>query len=591
MNDSDLGFHLRCGQWILEHRAFPSVDTYTTTTQGQPFLDIHWFYQVCLYSLFHLGGYPWVCLFHVLLTLGAFFFTYQRLQTIKIPPGLCAPLLLAAGLACEIRFRARPEIPSLFFLCLVLWILEERAGRKRDLLFLLPFIQILWVNFEGLFILGWAAMGIYNLSYLIHYRRWDLKLLRYSLGAVGVSLLNPYFVQGTLFPLSNLQTLSNPLMRSSIKELHSPWFSSPHLLSAPTLYLLIYKLFFFSLLILLLATFRKRKWHEILLTAVFGGLSITAVRNIPLLMLPCLPVMAACLTDLDWSWAFKFHGGIKFKTLAPWIFLAVIFALDLRVLTGAFYLAERRTERSGLGLDERALPIRACDFLVQNRLEGKILNQLDDGGWLEFKVPQQVFTDCRLTFFTPYMSSMDPGGLEKLMEQYRPDILFFNCHNDSWVFQLRALTDWRPVYLDEVSVIYLRRGYADSIPSLDYGKLAAGAGVSSGILAEIPVLLGAPPPSAVKNFLGDFYRKPEFPSDILNLGIFCGNNGHPETAELFFWEAVRRSQGRFYDCFYDLGLLYYYGGRRAEAASCMKRVLKDQPDDPAALRIAEMAPP
>jgi tetratricopeptide (TPR) repeat protein len=186
---------------------------------------------------------------------------------------------------------------------------------------------------------------------------------------------------------------------------------------------------------------------------------------------------------------------------------------------------------------------------------------------------------------------MDAGGLERLVLEHRPDILFFNCLNDSWVSQLRALPDWRPVYLDETAIIYLRRGYADTLPGIDYGNLAAREGVSTGILGEIPVLLRTPPPSAAKNFLEDFYQNPKFPSPLLNLGIFCGTNGHPETAELFFWEAVQRSQGRFYDCFYNLGLLYYYGGRRTEAVSCMKRVLRDQPNDPAALQIAGTALP
>src|ERR1019366_8460485 len=73
INDSDLGFHLKGGQWILENHRFPTTDTYTYTLAGKPYLDIHWFYQVCLYLFFLAGNYPIVELFHILLITSSFF--------------------------------------------------------------------------------------------------------------------------------------------------------------------------------------------------------------------------------------------------------------------------------------------------------------------------------------------------------------------------------------------------------------------------------------------------------------------------------------------------------------------------------------
>src|ERR1039457_1220516 len=134
---------------------------------------------------------------------------------------------------------------------------------------------------EGLFILGWAAMGLYILSSFIYSRRLDKKLLKYSGLAAIAGLVNPYFFHGLLFPISNWATMTNPLIRNSIKELQSPWLATPSLFSAPTFYLLLYKLFSLVLLILLLSTLRKRKVHELLLFLIFFGLSAFTFRNIP----------------------------------------------------------------------------------------------------------------------------------------------------------------------------------------------------------------------------------------------------------------------------------------------------------------------
>src|SRR5579872_2032149 len=132
INDTDLGFHLKGGQWILENHRFPTNDTYTYTLSGQPFQDIHWLYQLCLYLIFRLGDYPLVDLFHILLITTTFFFVFKRLRLAGTPLWLCTLLLLTGLVASEIRFRARPEVASWLLLSLTLWVLDQRSHRKAD---------------------------------------------------------------------------------------------------------------------------------------------------------------------------------------------------------------------------------------------------------------------------------------------------------------------------------------------------------------------------------------------------------------------------------------------------------------------------
>ncbi len=590
INDSDLGLHLKGGQWILENLRFPSNDTYTYTVPEHPYLDIHWLYQVALYLLYRIGGYSLVSLFHVFLIGATVLLVFKRLRLVGAPLWACVLLIATTLLTCEIRFRVRPEIASWFLMSLTLWVLESRVRRNRDLLFSLPLIQLVWVNMEGLFILGWILMGVYWVSSRFDTGRIDKKLLLYSSLSIAFCLVNPYFLRGVAYPLANLTTLSDPVMHDSLKELQSPWFATPTLLSAPTLYLLLYKLFSFFLFGLMAVTFHKRKIRDWLLFAVFFGLSVSAFRNIPLFMITCLPLTAASWMDLEWGWPSKLQESLLSKPFVSWIITVFLLGLCLRVVTGAYYVSDRRTDRFGLGLDFGAQPVKACEFLVQNHLDGRILNQFDDGGWLDWKGPQKTFIDSRLEvfggkFYSEYLRFNDSGSLEGLADKYQANILFFNPLNAHWTMLLQSVPDWRLVYLDATAAIFLRRGYADQVPDLDYNRLLSEAGVSRSILSESSTLLQASPPPLWDCIWEDLYKPVVFPNSLQNLGIFCANSGHPEASESLFLEAIHQTGGRYYDFYYNLGLLYAYTGRRPEAALCMQRVLREKPGDPTARQI------
>ena len=591
INDSDLGLHLKGGQWILENHRFPSTDTYTYTLSGRGYLDIHWFYQILLYGLYQAGGYSWIELFHVLLIAATGYLVFKRLRLAGVSLGICTFLLLMVVLTCEIRFRVRPEIASWLLFSLTLWVLELRTSRNRDLLYLLPLIQLVWVNVEGLFILGWGLMGIYWISVFFDAHGQDRKLLRYSLLAVAACVLNPNFLKGMAYPVANFLTLTDPVMHNSLKELQSPWLATPSLFSAPTLYLLLYKLFSLFLFGLMAATFRRRNIRDWLLAVVFFALSAAAFRNIPLFMLACLPLFAAAWMDLEWKWLQKMREAL-FSNPVPALALALfIFGLCLRVVTGAYYVSDRRTDRFGLGLDPLNQPIKACEFLVENHLNGNILNEVDAGGWLDWRGPQKTFIDGRFEvtggeFYSEYLAAANPGGLAALAEKYQADILFFSPLNSAWAAQLPSLPNWRLVYLDPSAVICLRKGYADGVPSLDANQVLSEFGVSKSILAEAPALLEASPPSAWTFFWDDFHKAAVFPGDLGNLGVFCGTSGYPEEAEAFFLEAIRRSGGRYYDFYYNLGLLYGQAGNRQLWDLCMFQVLKRNPPSGLARQIS-----
>ncbi len=577
--DSDLGFHLKGGQWIAQNHQVPTQDTYTFTVSGHDYLDIHWLYQLMLYALFKLGGYSMISLANAGCALLLVFLTHKRLKLTDSPLWMRLVLLTTVLLMVEIRFRARPEILSYILMSLTLLILEMRTKGERNLLFLLPFLFVIWANVEGLFAVGWVIVGIYCLASLVQSKNTDQKLMLYSGMSLAAPLANPNFLKGAVYPFTQMLMLRNSnVFKQAIFELQPPWPLDSSFFLAPSLYLFVYKVFSLLLLLALVMTFRQRKIHEFLIFLVFFGLSLAALRNIILFMFVCGPLAVSCWKSLKWEKLRKAQVILFGHSAAPWLAALVLVGLCLRVATGAYYVNDRRPDRFGLGLDRDQVPVKACEFLAQNHLDGKILNQLNPGGWLEWLWSGKAFIDGRLEvmgedFFRDFMSTSTPGRLGLLADKYQADILFFNPLDAmQWTEDLPKMPGWRPVYLDGNTVIYLRRGYGDQVPDLDYSRLPSDWGISKDIQDQALTILRVPSTPRWVSFWEEFFFTPPYPKWFQTMGVFNTFAGHPETAEAMDLEAIRLSRGRYVEFFYNLRGLFAASNRSEEEQLCDQQV-------------------
>jgi tetratricopeptide (TPR) repeat protein len=597
INDLDLGYHLKSGQWIMENLSFPSHDTFTYTVSDRAYVDLHWMYQTALYLVHRAGGYSWLTVAHVLLIVLAFVLTFARLRCTGSPYWMCVILLGVALLGCELRFRVRPEILTWVLMGLTLWILEQRMGRGRNLLFLLPLIQVVWINAEGLFLIGWVLAAFFLASGWFHDGKLDKALLKYSGLAAAACLLNPYFLRGVLFPFELMNTLGSDVFANSINELKSPWTMAKYQTFLPEWTLLSYKLFSFFLLLLMLFSIRKRKLHDFLMAGSFFYLSCNAQRNLSLFMLACVPLAASCWKDLKWEKLEKFQAAVFPRPAAAWVFTLFMLGLCLRVMTGAYYVSERRSDRFGLGLDAHKQPVQAASFLVENRLDGRILNHMNLGGWLDWKGPQKTFVDGRLEvmgekFYAEFNASSQSGGLAALLEKYGIEIIIFNPnHASQWLHELEKMPDWRPVYLDEAAVIFLGKAYAPQVPVLDDERVLANRGISPAIRQEAPGVLRMPRPSSWACFWEDFYRPSRYSQGLADIATYYRYSRRFDLAEAVYLKNIRNTRGRYYDLYFNLGSLYFDIKKYNEARICMQRVLKEVPDSKYAHIIMSRLPP
>jgi hypothetical protein len=212
--DADVWWHLRAGQWIWANRRVPALDPFTFASVDRPWIDLHWLFQLILAAIYVIGGVPGM----IVMTAAAYacvFLIAWTARDRRWPSWIVAACWLPALVVMSTRADPRPETLTLLAAVAYLAVLSRTDGRP-ELAWILPVIQVLWVNVHGLFVLGPIILGIYLIDRLAGRwnrnanagaevwrgrRRW-WKHLAGAAVLVGLAcLVNPYGLRGALLPL------------------------------------------------------------------------------------------------------------------------------------------------------------------------------------------------------------------------------------------------------------------------------------------------------------------------------------------------------------------------------------------------------
>ncbi len=343
LGDGDTGWHIRTGQYILEHHKVPTQDLFSFSRPGAPWFAWEWLTDVIYALAFQLAG-----LKAIVLMSGAMIALYAtvilRYTLWRGAGALVAAFttLLAMG-ASSMHFLARPHLFTLLLLPICLWVVEaDRRENTRWLWALIP-VTALWTNLHGGFVVFLACLGLLVLACAMEAAlRSEMRdtlwprIRRYSallFGCSLASLVNPYGVQLHVHIYDYLRA---DWIKNIVQEFQAPTFRSEGQLQFEGLLL--------AGLIAIGFLLRRRLYPEALWVLFLAHSSLISVRHAPLYAAVAAPLIACEISEW-WrvgvagmkksaAWRILYQLGADltpgFRRTSVWpaVFLLTLAALD-----------------------------------------------------------------------------------------------------------------------------------------------------------------------------------------------------------------------------------------------------------------------
>ena len=270
--------------------------------------------------------------------------------------------------------------------------------------------------------------------------------------------------------------------------------------------------------------------------------------------------------------------------------LAIPIILSFRLFTNSWYLSNESYYKTGVGIDDYQQPEKAAEFIINNKLHGKILNSIGFGGWLGWRTSQPVFIDGRLEvmkedIYNEVVNSWN-GGLAALLTKYDPDLIVYNYQKYyPWTNQIAELPQWKLIYLDGLAAIFMKNDTTANLPPVDFTALPAKYN-----LAELTDnneklrIINLMPVARFRSWMQGFYTNVNYyDRSLLNIASFCLELKQYKTAERFFLEVLKNSNGMQTSVYFALTEIYKNNGNKEIEKACLQKILMFNKKDATAM--------
>lgn len=458
VEDYDIWQHIKTGEIILQTKSIPSTDIFSYASPSSPWIVHSWLSEIIFFIIYRLTGINGIIIFKALIITATFYLLYASLSKRDIQfLTLIIPILLGVG-ASQSGWDIRPQIFTFLLLAVFIWIMDRFKEGNIILLIIIPFITVLWVNLHNGFIIGAAFLFFICAGELTKFflfkdsQRQALKpiiiLFIITFSYVIFSLLNPHTYKALIYPFF--------FKMSSIPLFLSEW-QSPGFWSAP-LYWVMLIVTGFSLYFSL----KRKMLTDVIIYLVFGYLSVSAFRNIPLFCIVSVPILAKNLESLLSTVAKNTHKFEKnrHKFLSLENLIAVIIFL--------FLLTAFNSGNAGrLGIKEKEFPVQAVDFIEKVNIEGNMFNDFDWGSYIVWRLwPQRkVFilgTSIDEKLFLEYFSVVEALPFwEKILDKYNVNYILIKSHyymgsKLPLLYPISESPHWKLIYADVTSFIFIK---------------------------------------------------------------------------------------------------------------------------------------
>lgn len=617
LQDFDLGWQLATGRWVVQHRHVFSTDVFSYTAARQP-----WIYPVLSGIAFYLtylaGGYSLLSWMGAIACAGSIALLLRRKSLLGSILAVVAVPLIAN------RTQPRAEMFTTILFAAFLSLLWRHRRAQPSRLWMLPILMVAWVNLHLGFVSGLALGAAYVTIEVLDLpfsekrppalQRLNRAWLWLGLTAAA-TLVNPW--GWNIYRALVRQQRAQVLHTSWIVEWGSvrpSWESLHQALDWRDPQSSFWWLLAIAVLTVGIALWRKQLGAAFLLAAS-AYLAIQHVRLQALFACVVVVVGGAILDELVTPGSrdsdprtIKPAGSLQFATAGA-VLIAILvsglaFVRSWDLVSNRYPMRSTQLALFGTGISWW-FPERATDFLEREKLPGNVFNGYSLGGYLTWRLFPEYrdYIDSRAIpfgselFFRAYDLSVEPPESTAWQQEAEARgintiIVPLSRYEGMTLFpQLHAFCrsqSWRPVYLDEVSAIFVRRTLqtariVDRL-QIDCEKISLeprpglGAGNSSRAKAETF--------NFQANAGGVYYSLERYPEALVSLdraqSIFGENasthflralvlqqTGRAAEAEAEFRSSLRLEPND--ETWLDFGLFYMTQRRYAEAAEIFRQ--------------------
>jgi len=466
MTDTDLWYHLSGGRYFWQNGTIARDAFFSYIAPPKSWYNYYWLFQAIVYEIFQGTDYYGLIVLRCLLYfLTALFICLSFIRWHGNRTELLLGLFLFVACTFVILQRemaVRPHLFSYFLIVVFLYILEF----KRDKIWLLPLLGILWSNVHGI---EYPVMFLIVFAYLaeIYWRQFRKKPARDGVGKKEKWLLISVFYTIFITPgvVELVQTPFSVSFQNAayqhlyIAELIPIPFRNFFIFAPVSIQGLIASLQ--NLIVILAVAFMlislwKRKMrisHAIL----FCGAILLLAKHVrfacefTLLSIPLLRQGVQLIAEKD-------RLPRKVVNLALPVVVVLIPLLVFHYTLG---------NRPAYPFSPSNLPNGIVRFLNQHAPGGKILNEANTGGYLPWALGPKfkIYMDMQMTIFsdTDFAAAsnafFDANAFKAFIQKYDPSFISISLNRPFFKKIVANYPQFVPIFFDQAELLYVNKSH------------------------------------------------------------------------------------------------------------------------------------
>ncbi len=465
----DVWWQLATGWVIVNLKIIPGNDIFSFTAFGAPWINHQWLFQVVQWLIFDHLGESGLVFFKAALLGGGTWLVFRTTSylTSSRDMALWSAIIFLWGVS--FRVMNRPFMVVIILIGVYCLIIHKYIRRDTKAIWLLPLLQVIWINCHGGGLLGPAFVLAFAVGETVQTllpsgfggpppieRRKIERLWLIGLACIATSLINPWGAEIFQY-FTDLKKMGTVLMYTQ------EWFPplNPKLDYSIPPY--IYMLTVLGTFVSFVCNAKRARLSFLFVSGFTSLLLIRGHRFGPEMLVANLPLMFMNFKE-------SLSPARAPRPQRSWIHvcLASVIAALVLIFGVPISMIDKPIVRMGLGAPAFSAPTHLVDFLEYHNIRGRVFNDMGLGAYLIFRrwPRERVFIDGRTPvygdeFFKEFIeASNNSRNFDETMERYDIDYLVFNRinlwgsrHMHKYLWESKK---WRLIYAMEDGLIYLK---------------------------------------------------------------------------------------------------------------------------------------